>query len=145
MWHDQPLEEARGRAECRERDRVLNRYLVKRRDEIKKGKYLSAAQLFEDFIDEGYGKLTENADVVQLFVFDSEANPAGVLRYDDHRARVRRRAVLYEASREILVQNRVHLFGHEKIHATGARDHPGAVEWDQNFEREGGARTKVGR
>ena len=50
LWHDQPLEEARGRAECRERDRVLNRYLVKRRDEIKKGKYLSAAQLFEDFI-----------------------------------------------------------------------------------------------
>ena len=30
FWYDQPLEEARGCAECRERDRVfVNRYLVK--------------------------------------------------------------------------------------------------------------------
>ena len=39
LWHEQPLEDARERAECRERDRVfVNRYLVERRDEIKKGK-----------------------------------------------------------------------------------------------------------
>ena len=33
LWHDQRLEEARGRAECREGDRVfMNRYLVERSD-----------------------------------------------------------------------------------------------------------------
>ena len=33
LWHDQPLEEARGREECRERDRVfVSRYPVERRD-----------------------------------------------------------------------------------------------------------------
>ena len=33
LWHDQPLEEARGSAECREGYRVfVNRYLVERRD-----------------------------------------------------------------------------------------------------------------
>ena len=33
LGHDQPLQEARGRAECRERDRFfVNRYLVERRD-----------------------------------------------------------------------------------------------------------------
>ena len=52
--------------------------------------------------------------------------------------------VLNEASREILVQNRVHLFGHERFHAIGARGHRGAVGWDRNFERQEGTRTSVG-
>ena len=63
--------------------------------------------------------MAENADVVQLFVVYSKPNPAGFLRYDDHRASVRRRGVLYKASREILVQIHVHLFGHERIHTKG--------------------------
>ena len=67
LWHDQPLEEARGRAECRERDRVfVNRHLVERRDEMKEGQYPSSAELVEDFVDAGYGKLAENAHVVHL-------------------------------------------------------------------------------
>ena len=79
LWHDQPLEEARGRAECRERDRVfVDHYLVDRRDEIKERKHPSAAQLVEDFIDAGCGKLTENA-VVQLVVVDRKPNPAGFI------------------------------------------------------------------
>ena len=99
----------------------------------------------EDFVDAGCRNSTENVDVVELFVVDSKPNPAGFLRYDDHRARVRRRGMLYEASHEILVQNSVHLFGHEMFHAIGARGHRGAVGWDRNFERQEGARTKVGR
>ena len=89
LWHDQPLEEARGRAECRERDRVfVDHYLVDRRDEIKERKHPSAAQLVEDFIDAGYGELTENADVVQLLI-DRKPNPAEFLWYDHNMARVR--------------------------------------------------------
>ena len=47
--------------------------------------------------------------------------------YGDHRARVRRRGVLYEAGRDLFVQNRVSLLGHivKGIHAIGAT-HPGS-------------------
>ena len=65
----------------------------------------------EDFIDAGYGKLTENADVVQLLIVDRKPNPAGFLRYEGHRARVWRGGALYETSREMFIQNRIHLFG----------------------------------
>ena len=44
----------------------MNRYVVERRDDIKEGKYPSSAQLVGDFVDAGYGKLTENADAIQL-------------------------------------------------------------------------------
>ena len=72
---------------------VVDRYLVERRDDIQEGKYPSAAQLVEDFIDAGFGKLTENADV-ELLAVDRKPNPVGFLWYDDHRARVPRRGVL---------------------------------------------------
>ena len=128
LRHDQLLEEARGRTECRVRDRVfVNQHPVKGRGEIKERTYPSSPQLVEDFVDTGYGKLTENADVVKPFAVDSKPNLAGFVQYDNRRAPIRRRGVLYEASREILVQNHVNLFGHGRIPAIGARGHRGAV------------------
>ena len=50
--------------------------------------------------------------------------------------------MLYEASREVFVQNRVHYFDHKEIYAIGARGHRGAVRWDRNFECQEGARPK---
>ena len=46
LWHDKPVEEALGRAESREGDRVLvDRGLMERREQIKEGKYPAAALL----------------------------------------------------------------------------------------------------
>ena len=61
LWHEEPLEEAYGRAESRERDSVfVDRDLMQRRDQIEEGENSSATQLVEDFVDSGYGELSKN-------------------------------------------------------------------------------------
>ena len=84
-------------------------------------------QFVEDVVDSGYGELFLNADVVQLLVVDHESNSTRFLWDDNHRAHLLRGRMLYEAGREIPVYNRVHLFGHERVYAVGARGHRGTV------------------
>ena len=101
--------------------------------------------LSRDFVDPAYGELSEDTDVIQLLAVDSETNPAKFLEYDDHRARVGRGGVLYEASRKIFAQLSFHLSGRDGIHAIGARGHWWTVWRNRNLERQEGTRTKVGR
>lgn len=59
--------------------------------------------------------------------------PPFFLGYDEPRACVWRVGVPYETGRKILVQNSVHFFGHDRIHAVGARGYwsgglPGGAE-----------------
>ena len=108
---------------------------MERRDQVKEGENAATAELIQDFVDPGYGELSEDTDVIQLLVVDSETNPARFLGYDDHRARVGRGGVLYEPGRKVFVQNSVHLLGHDGIHAIGARGHWWASRRNRNLER----------
>ena len=146
LRHDEPFEEACGRAESRERDRVfVDLDYMERRHQIEQGENSSATQLFEDMVDSGYGELSKNADVVQLFVVDRESNSTRFPWDDNHRARVWRGEMLHKAGREIPVKNGVHLFGHARIHAVAAGRHRGAVRRARKLEWQEGARAKVGR
>lgn len=111
-----------GSAECREGDRV------------KEGENTATGELIQDVVYPGCGVLPDDANVTQLTVVDSEANPARFLGYDGHRVHVWEGGVLYETSHEIFAQTRTHLFGHDSMHAVGARCHWCAARGDRHLE-----------
>lgn len=119
--------------------------LVERRDETKEGEKICPLPRLSS-ISLTQGIRSRRSDViVQFRVVNRKPTPSGCIRYDNYRDRVRRHEVLCEAGRDVFVQNHVHLFGHERIHAVGTRGHWETVKWGENLERQEGGRTNAGR
>ena len=96
-------------------------------------------------VQAGNRQLAELADLIELLVVHRGPHaPIFILlnRDDYHRARMWRSRVLDQPSREVLVEDRVHFFGQNKVYAMGPGSDRSTALWNRDLEGHHGAGAK---